>query len=447
MRGLYYLGLPTCADRLHGRLWLHRFPCASCRGCYARGGHRPPPCSASVLALLLSPICCEIVEIANSSTNPDDWEDTERKCAALEAELRARNLWEDTELFVDDENETGGPQVGPKKGWGESIAGAIMGGASSLVSKLTGRSNSQEVLPTSRGQYDGGYPPSPSVETPDESKPQHFKALAEHSWAQATIAARGIGEAAAAVGGAVGQSAKNAYDGIKDGVSERDDLPELPAKDAPKPPAKDAPKPPAKDEVDALDEPAVSQPVTVAPVTASPVVSGRVKNVKLNEVTPITPSEPAHPVENIIPEPTKIEEKLKAADKTNKVQENPEGEPEHPVDIIVPEPTKKEEPKAESKEEPKKEAEKPVEDAVKDLKINDNDDVAESAKIEMEEAREEAAAIVAASDAEVKVEQEEAKEEEAAEAKEDTEAKEDDKPKTGGNDGGKKKNKKNKKKN
>lgn len=358
-------------------------------------------------------------------------------------------MWEDTELFVDDEDETGGPQVGPKKGWGESIAGAIFGGASSLVSKITGRSKSQEVLPTSRGAYDGGYPPSPSVETPpageEQQKPQHFKALAEHSWAQATIAARGIGEAAAAVGGAVGQTAKNAYDGIKDGVSERDEIPDLPAKDAPKAPVKqlntDKPVPPApapaKDEVDALAEPKPEAPIVV----------GAIKNVKLNEVVPITPSEPDHPVENIVPEPAKVEEKLKAVQPEAKKEEASEPEPSSVKTA---------------------EKEKPVEEAVKELKIEDEPKpaaaaAAESAKVDAAEIKEEAAAVVAASDAEIKAEEEVAKDASATEpetaeeaeaegegegedeAKDSaSDAKDEQKPKTGAS---KKKNKKNKKKN
>lgn len=390
---------------------------------------------------------------ADISSNPDAWEDTERKCSALEAELRARDLWEDTELFVNDENETGGPQVAPKKGWGESIAGALFGGASALAAKLTGRSNSEEVLPTARGQYDGTYPPSPSVETPPaattpegEKKPQHFKALAEHSWAQATIAARGIGEAAAAVGGAVGQTAKNAFDGIKDGVSERDEIPEsaapaVPAKDTKAALNTDKPVPPApkdaagaKDEVDALDE---------------PVLSGAIKKVKLNEVVPVTPDERDTKVVDIKPEAVAaaLQPEPETAAKTEETEEKSVEKPkEEEVKINEVVPITPDEPDTQV-EDIKPDA---VADDVKKLKIDDDAG-------EQEFIKEEAAAIVAASDAELKgeaedkaAEEETAKEEDKAETEKTESSAEGAKDSAGEKKpaaGGKKKNKKNKKKN
>jgi hypothetical protein len=49
--------------------------------------------------------------------------------------LRAYKLWDDKILFVNDEYETTGE---PVKGWGETVASTLAGGASFLAGKIAG---------------------------------------------------------------------------------------------------------------------------------------------------------------------------------------------------------------------------------------------------------------------------------------------------------------------
>lgn len=151
------------------------------------------------------------------STSPEAWERTNAACAALEAELKAHGVWESKTLFVDDEYETDGVVTGPKVGWGESIASAVLGGASSLVGKLTGK-HEEPALPTAQPV---GY-----------HQPQDFRSMATESLKQATIAAKGVGSAAYAVGSTLGQQAKSTIEGYT--------APAVPDKDAPPPPAKES---------------------------------------------------------------------------------------------------------------------------------------------------------------------------------------------------------------
>lgn len=132
----------------------------------------------------------------------------------LEAELKAHDAWEDKELFVDDEYETDGPMTGPKSGWGETIASSVVGGASWLVGRLTGGSAPEPTLPTSVPQAPGTHAPAPAQH--GEEQPADFKTMAADSWTQAGIAARGIGEAAVQVGGAIGQQARSAVGGLRE---------------------------------------------------------------------------------------------------------------------------------------------------------------------------------------------------------------------------------------
>lgn len=151
-------------------------------------------------------------------------------------------MWEDKELFVDDEYETDGPVTGPKVGWGESISSAVLGGASFLVSRLTGRAAPEPSLPTTAPATH--IPTAPAAQHGEQ--PSDFKSMAADSWNQASIAARGIGEAAVAVGGALGQQARSAVDGLRE--------------QAPAPPNKDSPAPPAKNgaSLDPVDAPTTS---------------------------------------------------------------------------------------------------------------------------------------------------------------------------------------------
>lgn len=143
-------------------------------------------------------------------TSPEAWERTEQGCAALEAELKAHGVWEDKELFVNDEYETDGPVTGPKAGWGETISSTFLGGASFLVSRLTGHT-AEPTLPTTAPA--GPASRSPVAPAPHaEQQPTSPTGL----WDQASIAARGIGEAAVQVGGALGQQAQRAVEGLRE---------------------------------------------------------------------------------------------------------------------------------------------------------------------------------------------------------------------------------------
>lgn len=158
-------------------------------------------------------------------------------------------MWEDKVLFVDDEYETGGVDTTPKVGWGESIANNFAW----ATGKLLGKKEKEPVLPTSlpvakEGEVYTTLGPSPSgTPAPRDTPfvPAHgpqahgqaptgdFKALASHSWNQATIAAQGIGAAAVAVGSAVGHQVRDAVDNIQHPA------PPVPDKDGPPTPDKE----------------------------------------------------------------------------------------------------------------------------------------------------------------------------------------------------------------
>ncbi|TXT07385.1 hypothetical protein VHUM_03105 [Vanrija humicola] len=161
------------------------------------------------------------IDMADSKS-PEAWEATEEACKILQSELKAHNQWEDKVLFVDDEYETGGPVTGPKPGWGESIANSIWGFGAAISSKITGAP--EPSLPTT----------APAGTSTAPHGQGDFRSFATDSWNQATIAAKGFGDAAVAVGGAIGNQAKHAVEGLHH---------------APPPPAKDgdAPVAPPKD--------------------------------------------------------------------------------------------------------------------------------------------------------------------------------------------------------
>lgn len=70
-----------------------------------------------------------------SSKNQEQWDATEAQAKQLESLLRAYKLWDDKILFVNDEYETSGE---PVKGWGETVASTLAGGASFLAGKIAG---------------------------------------------------------------------------------------------------------------------------------------------------------------------------------------------------------------------------------------------------------------------------------------------------------------------
>lgn len=179
----------------------------------------------------------EVLSCPNSSVSPEAWESTNKACAALEAELKAHGVWESKTLFVDDEYETGGIVTGPKAGWGESIASAVLGGANSLVGKLTGRTAPEPTLPTTQ-------PVGNRQEAPQDL------------WNQASIAAKGVGSAAYAVGSTLGQQALHKVEEYNPKA------PPVPHKDAPAPPAKEGEIPATAPPLPAKESAAV-EPTTV----------------------------------------------------------------------------------------------------------------------------------------------------------------------------------------
>ena len=71
----------------------------------------------------------------NSSKSQEQWDATEAQAKQFESLLRAYKLWDDKILFVNDEHETTGE---PVKGWGETVASTLAGGASFLAGKIAG---------------------------------------------------------------------------------------------------------------------------------------------------------------------------------------------------------------------------------------------------------------------------------------------------------------------
>ncbi|WWD22344.1 hypothetical protein CI109_106835 [Kwoniella shandongensis] len=189
------------------------------------------------------------------STNQGEWEATEALCRKFEDALKAQKVWDDRTLFVDDEYETGGASK-IARGWGESIAGAVIGASQSLAERLTAYTEkhvatthpehpappSANVASTAHslnettsslatstesgatkignvihegGKKLGSYLPdsiAKSAEPVPEADKSDFRKLAEGGWEQVTIAAKGIASAATTVGGAVSVSAHKAVE-------------------------------------------------------------------------------------------------------------------------------------------------------------------------------------------------------------------------------------------
>ncbi|KAL7418909.1 hypothetical protein Q5752_006593 [Cryptotrichosporon argae] len=189
------------------------------------------------------------------SKSQGEWEATEALCAKLEHLLRVEGVWEDKVLFVDDEYETGGPRT-QHKGWGEAIAGAVLGAGHALADRLTGYTDKHiehtdpvQPAPPSEGVASAARRASEATSTvasyatagaaaigntihdagkavgsalpdaiarPAEPVPEADKTAArkaaEGQWAQAAIAARGIAGAAVEVASAVSGSAHRAIE-------------------------------------------------------------------------------------------------------------------------------------------------------------------------------------------------------------------------------------------
>lgn len=54
-------------------------------------------------------------------------------CRKFEEELKKRSLWDEKIHFVNDEYDTAGV---PVKGWGDTVAGAVTGGANFIATKI-----------------------------------------------------------------------------------------------------------------------------------------------------------------------------------------------------------------------------------------------------------------------------------------------------------------------
>ena len=68
------------------------------------------------------------------STSQGEWEATEALCAKLEAALKEHKVWDERVLFVNDEYESEGQT---QKGWGETVASAVMGAGQAAAERLT----------------------------------------------------------------------------------------------------------------------------------------------------------------------------------------------------------------------------------------------------------------------------------------------------------------------
>lgn len=74
--------------------------------------------------------------VMKDSKSQGEWEATEALCAKFEQALKEHGCWETKTLFVDDEYEMAGKASSQGKGWGEMVAGAVMGAGQVLADKL-----------------------------------------------------------------------------------------------------------------------------------------------------------------------------------------------------------------------------------------------------------------------------------------------------------------------
>ncbi|GFZ50676.1 hypothetical protein JCM24511_08434 [Saitozyma sp. JCM 24511] len=186
------------------------------------------------------------------STNQGEWEATESLCAKFEEALKSHHVWDEKILYVNDEFDTAGT---PVKGWGETVAATLLGGATALADRIThfteahipGKTTEPKQVPPEtaaqvaalRNQsavlsdradqaavqigskvHEGGQ--ALGSQLPDSlAKPAEpvaewekgdIRKTAESGWEQVTIAAKGAADAAARVGSAVSENAHRAIE-------------------------------------------------------------------------------------------------------------------------------------------------------------------------------------------------------------------------------------------
>ncbi|ORX33593.1 hypothetical protein BD324DRAFT_643887 [Kockovaella imperatae] len=188
-----------------------------------------------------------------SSASQGEWEATEALCAKFEDALKTKKVWDERVLFVNDEYEMAGKT---QKGWGETIASAVIGASKTATERLTAYTDkhvaatnpshpappSQAVAEAARnanlktqtwaekaevgalkvgnsihegGKKLGSHLPDSIAQAakpvPDNEKTE-FRHQAESAWEQAQIAAQGIASAAAGLATSVSENAHRAVD-------------------------------------------------------------------------------------------------------------------------------------------------------------------------------------------------------------------------------------------
>ncbi|WVQ80422.1 hypothetical protein IAT38_002527 [Cryptococcus sp. DSM 104549] len=178
------------------------------------------------------------------SKSQGEWEATEALALKFEELLKENKLWDEKQLFVNDEYETGGEAP---KGWGEAFAGTVVSAGHSLANRLSAytdrhvaQTDPEQPAPPSAttanaarslnlntasvasaadsgatyvgesvhsgGATAGSYLPD-SIAQPAQPVAQkdksEFRKFAEDGWEQVSFAAKGVASAATTVGGAL----------------------------------------------------------------------------------------------------------------------------------------------------------------------------------------------------------------------------------------------------
>ncbi|KAK1926229.1 senescence-associated protein-domain-containing protein [Papiliotrema laurentii] len=192
--------------------------------------------------------------VLKDSKSPGEWEATEALAARFEAALKEHKVWDEKVLFVNDEYEA--TPGAPAKGWGEIVAGGVIGAGSALASRLSAFTDkhihtthpthptppSDQVISNAAvanartagiaeqaeqaaqrfgeaihegGQKVGAQLPDsiarPATQ-PAEGDKSDFRKLAEEGWTQVSIAAKGIASATVTVAGSVSENAHRAVE-------------------------------------------------------------------------------------------------------------------------------------------------------------------------------------------------------------------------------------------
>ncbi|EIW67803.1 hypothetical protein TREMEDRAFT_69409 [Tremella mesenterica DSM 1558] len=188
--------------------------------------------------------------VMKDSSSQREWEATQLLCTKLEDALKSQGVWDERILFVNDTDEDG------QKGWGESLAGAVLSAGQAIAERLTtytdkhvDETNPEHPPPPSQKVTDaagtmksatatvaeyasagaeavgsfiheGGKKlgallpdqlakPAPPV---SEQEKSGARKIAEEEWEQITVAAEGIAGATTTVGEAMSQNAHKAVE-------------------------------------------------------------------------------------------------------------------------------------------------------------------------------------------------------------------------------------------